>query len=34
MAWEEPRKTGMAYRRLGIVDDDSTSYETPSSDVA
>lgn len=34
MAWEEPRKTGMAYRRLGTVDEASLSCETPSSDAA
>lgn len=33
MAWEEPRKTGMAYRRLGMKDGIPVAGETPSSDA-
>lgn len=33
MAWEEPRKTGMAYRRLGMKDGIPVAGETTSSDA-
>lgn len=33
MAWEEPRKTGMAYRRLGMKHGIPVAGETPSSDA-
>lgn len=32
MAWEEPRKTGMAYRRLGMVNGDPITGQRPDSD--
>jgi hypothetical protein len=33
MAWEEPRKTGMAYRRLGKMHDHSMACETRNSNA-
>lgn len=33
MAWEEPRKTGMAYRRLGTADPIRFVGKTPGSDA-